>query len=641
MLDDGRMLVSGGFTGIANNNVIIRIIFDTVDVYDPGIDRWSVVPPEDRRSFANGMLKLPDGSVLFVGVDEDSTEEHATGAAYGLDTIDLSWRQLADPPTARAFPRMVLMGDGRVMVAGGFDVNAEPTSFLPESTNNVDIFDPAANTWQQAAPMSAISENLWLFSLNDGRVLAIAGEDQPSSASTVHVQIYDPDSDSWVVVDSHDPYYLPTGAVQLSDGRVLIAGTLKRSKTTLTETTGDGELVQVELLDGRRYYGDRIREVFPDAKVYDPATDTWTATLGSLGGQTPGSLILLGNGRVLLAGGEDSGEDDFTGGYEFTPRLSSTTAVYDPDSNFWSPGPSLSEGRSDHSAVLMPDGRVVLLGGIGLTEVGEDREEAVPLNTMEFIDSMAIPRIDPAAVTMPESEEDLCEIVPIPAPSADLAPAGESPSPRDILSAAHAAMSALDSYHAKSRWAIVDDQADSGYAICERVAIDFQVPDQVRADLSIYENAGEFSFQFISIGDTTYVTDLVTGEWEINSYFMPENYTDPLVPISDDAIADLSDVSVEGVERLNGADVYRIAGTLSLPVFLETFARFPGSDEFEHPRFSVVYWVGVDDSLVRRVSAEGVIQDEDFIPLSSSATLEYSAFGEEIVIEAPEVGAAS
>ena len=647
MLDDGRMLVSGGFTGIANNNVIIRVIFDAIDVYDTGTGQWSAISSEIRRSFANGVLKLPDGSVLFVGVDEYSSAEGATGAAYLLNTSDLSWSRLADPPTARAFPKTVLLGDGRVMVAGGFDVNEELSIFSPQSTIAVDIFDPAANTWQQAAPLIAASEDLWLFMLDDGRVLAIAGDNETSDGSPVHAQIYDHETDAWTVVEGYEPYYLPTGAVQLSDGRVLVTGAVEGPRAGVYDRYTEGRLTSVILPDGRQYYGERAQEVFPDAKVFDSATDTWIATLGSTGMRSSASLTLLRDGRVLMAAGEDT-EEDFSGGYSFDYRFHSTTAVYDPELNFWSPGPDLSEGRSDHSATLAPDDRVIFLGGIGLAEVSE---EAVPLNTLEFLDSAAIPQADPAILNRLESVGGTCETAPIPAPSAEIVPANGSLSPKEILRAANAAMSALDSYHVEIGLTIVDDETGSGFSDCRSLVSDFQAPDRVWEHISVYGDTGligqDLAAEVIYIGATTYYfAEDLTGEWERRDSLSPAN---PTAIVGDDAIAGFSDVTIEGVERLDNVEVYRIEGTLSLRAYLRTF--FPNHVFFGEVRdtddsytlLRVVFWVGVDSSLLRKVSFEGVIENENavHIPmrLNLSSTTEYSAFGDEIVIEAPEVGA--
>ena len=47
MLDDGRVLVSGGFTGIANSNVIVRSPLNTIEIYDPDVDTWSSIGLEE------------------------------------------------------------------------------------------------------------------------------------------------------------------------------------------------------------------------------------------------------------------------------------------------------------------------------------------------------------------------------------------------------------------------------------------------------------------------------------------------------------------------------------------------------------------------------------------------------------------
>lgn len=656
LLDDGRILVSGGFIFL-----IGPIHWDTIDIYNPRTGQWSTTSPEGQTGLLssgfrqNRALKLPDGTVLFVGVHGDGSYEQDTGAAYRLDTADLSWTQLADPPTARAFHQMILLGDGRVMVAGGIDLNEASSSLDAEPTNTVDIFDPATNTWQQVAPMRTGSQGLWLFLLNDGRVLSISREDENFNDSPTHAQIYDPDSDTWTVVDSYDPTYLPTGAVQLSDGRVLVTGQLNESTASARGRTSDGELFYVRLPDGREFRGDQLR----DAKVYDPATDTWTATLGSPGFQTAtpsfsfgcsafscglwlsASLTLLKDGRVLMAGGGNELER----GYGFASLLSSATAVYDPESNFWSPGPNLTERRSDHSTTLMPDGWIFILGGIGLREVAEGSEVLYPLNTLEAIDSTAMPLMDAVALTIPRSDEYSCEAIPIPEPSADLAPADESLSPKDILGAAHAAMRTLDSYHVELRETVVsttlefgpDNPAANPTAECTRGMIDFQSPDRVREHYSSYDHWSEVyhSVGYIFIGADSYGTHPRTGEWERGGSWIPENPANPLGLIGDDAIANLQDASIDGVERLNDVDVYRISGTVSSRVFSK---EIPRNAYFTiHRPLQVVFFVGVDDSLVRKLYAEGGVEGAQF-SRHYSIVVEYSAFDEEIVIEAPEAG---
>jgi hypothetical protein len=65
------------------------------------------------------------------------------------------------------------------------------------------------------------------------------------------------------------------------------------------------------------------------------------------------------DGRVLLAGGEAALDG---GGYEFT----ASCEIYDPATNTWSATGSLNEGRDFHQAVLLADGRVMVAAGLDI-----------------------------------------------------------------------------------------------------------------------------------------------------------------------------------------------------------------------------------------------------------------------------------
>ena len=126
----------------------------------------------------------------------------------------------ARPVGSTGSPRLALLKDGRVLVAGG-GVYANLLG-SPEYSSAVEILDPVTGDWQLASSMNVATEHLWLFTLNDGRVLALSRANESSGNSMLTVEVYDPDDNMWAALSSHDPHYLPSDAVQLQDGRLLV-----------------------------------------------------------------------------------------------------------------------------------------------------------------------------------------------------------------------------------------------------------------------------------------------------------------------------------------------------------------------------------------------------------------------------------
>jgi Galactose oxidase, central domain len=86
------------------------------------------------------------------------------------------------------------------------------------------------------------------------------------------------------------------------------------------------------------------------------------------------SATRLADGRVLLAGGQY----DTTGG----PQTIADAEVYDRVTNTFTVTGSLNQDRSSHAAVLLPDGRVLIVGGTHTTTPGQ----GFCLNTAEIYD---------------------------------------------------------------------------------------------------------------------------------------------------------------------------------------------------------------------------------------------------------------
>lgn len=94
------------------------------------------------------------------------------------------------------------------------------------------------------------------------------------------------------------------------------------------------------------------------AELFDPGTGTWTPTGTLHQGRQGQAAVLLASGDVLVAGGDGSG------GGPGAPSLLTTAELYNPGTGLWRETGPLTAGRSGATATLLPDGRVILIGGL-------------------------------------------------------------------------------------------------------------------------------------------------------------------------------------------------------------------------------------------------------------------------------------
>jgi hypothetical protein len=221
--------------------------------------------------------------------------------------------------------------------------------------------------------------------LSDGRVLIVGGTTDMTLLASA--ELYDPATGKFSPTGSMAlPRYGAT-ATLLRDGRVLVAGG-QDNLTALTylasaelydpatgkfSPTGSMALPRYGatatlLLDGRVLIAGSLlfKEKLPlkgnlkgdSAELYDPATGKFTMTGSMAVDRENHTATLLPDGRVLVTGGEN-----LLTGVLLRSGVLASADIYNPATGKFSPTGSMAVARSTQSATLLASGLVLIAGG--------------------------------------------------------------------------------------------------------------------------------------------------------------------------------------------------------------------------------------------------------------------------------------
>jgi Putative Ig domain/Galactose oxidase, central domain len=313
LLLSGKVLVTGGGNGEAD---------PTAEVYDPATGTFSPTTgnmTEARSGHTATLLNLSNpaaanyGKVLIVGSVDTSAELYDPGSSTFAATGSMHH--------ARTSPTATLLNTGKVLVVGGNTTSGDLTA---------ELYDPVSGTFSDTGGTTILRTGHTATPLLDGRVL-IAGGNGSATA-----ELYDPSSGTFTAT----------------------AGNMTESRSghtaTLLQAAADmqyGQNGYVLIIGADR-----------SAELYEPSTQTF-ARVGSLPSMTGftgwrNTASLRNDGTVLAAGGATETRCGSLG-----PVSRNGGALFAPESDGFTVTGSLNTARATHTATVLQDGTVLVVGG--------------------------------------------------------------------------------------------------------------------------------------------------------------------------------------------------------------------------------------------------------------------------------------
>ena len=271
-----------------------------------------------------------------------------------------------------------ILADGRPIVNGGHAGREDPV--LGHAGNNqgiieTNLFDPVSRTWTNGPAMSVARWYPTTSRLGDGRILTVGGEITPNVWADTP-EIYNPSTNTWTTLTNATTtamrtleyvylHLLPNGRVYglnpwTGQCRTLNVGTQSWAMAAAVPVLNSSTVMYRPykvLSTGGGVYGGQAQTSAYVIDLSQPGA-TWRSIAPMAFARFQHNLVLLPDGKVLAIGGSSTTDVAATA---IGPL---PTELWDPVTEQWTTMASLTEARMYHSvAFVLADGRVVSAGG--------------------------------------------------------------------------------------------------------------------------------------------------------------------------------------------------------------------------------------------------------------------------------------
>ncbi|MDG1139779.1 MAG: kelch repeat-containing protein, partial [Opitutales bacterium] len=279
---------------------------------------------------------------------------------------DLVWEEKAPVSVARNADDGVEVLGGKIYFVGGRDGSG--------SKNIAERYDPATNTWETLANMSAARKGVACAVLN-GKLYVIGG------VGLTSVEVFDPSSGNWSAGIAL-PSEVKWGTAITVDGKIYLIGGMTASNQNLKQVlcfdpstsqwsakanmpTARHGMKLVRFENRIWAIGGSVGSDTNKVESYDPATDSWQAE-ASLTTARHWPVVWFANGRIYVGGGR-------AGSYL------NSIEVYNTATKQWTSAGNLPENKYIADTVVL-NGKAYVVAGETAYNVYSNKVFAADLN---------------------------------------------------------------------------------------------------------------------------------------------------------------------------------------------------------------------------------------------------------------------
>jgi plastocyanin len=297
--------------------------------------------------FCAGHCFLPDGRLLVAGGDRPSSGASRIASTHVFDPTLETWTKLPnDMNFNRWYPTVLTLSDGRIFAASGSG-----------GSNTMEIFDPGTEVWTQVAGANKDFNGYYpsLHLLPNGEIFFSRTSWSNQSGTTgARLQFTGANSGTWT-----DMATMAFPDRQEGASVIMIDASVSPAATRIYVAGGGvaGALKNPQSLE------------MIDVTATVP-TPSWIGLADMNFPRTNVTCVVLPDGKILAVGGPRGGK------WAADPDPVFEAEIYDPAGDSWTVTPPMTHPRQYHSVVvLLPDGRVLVAGGIDPTLGGTPQRD--------------------------------------------------------------------------------------------------------------------------------------------------------------------------------------------------------------------------------------------------------------------------